>query len=142
MWRKSRLKLVENRKDDLLWLILHRAVRVRYSLKKWGYIDNEKCAVCKKPETLEHYFLKCARVVCVWNFFSPLLSRLYSSPFFVSSKSVFFPLSETQSSTGNSLASYLIATILYYIWFARNRATFHNSVLPSEKIQRIIQCDI
>ena len=142
VWRKSRLKLIENRKNDLLWLILHRAVRVRYSLKKWGYIDNDKCALCRKTETLEHCFLECPRVVCVWNFFSPLLSRLYSSPFSISSKSIFFPLSEVQSSTGNSLASYLIATILFYIWFARNRATFHNSVLSSEKIRRIILCDI
>ena len=141
VWSKSRLKLIETRENDLLWLIIHRAIRVRYSLKKWGYIDNGKCAICNKSETIEHCFLECSRVVSVWNFFSPLLSRLSSSPFFVSSKSVFFPFSETQSSPGNSPFSYLIATILYYIWFARNRATFHNSVLSSDKISKIILCD-
>ena len=56
VWRKSRLKLVENKKNDSLWRILHRAVRVRYSLKLWGYIENDKCAVCGKNETIEHCF--------------------------------------------------------------------------------------
>ena len=44
VWRKSRLKIIENKKNDLLWLLLHRVVRVRYNLKNWGYIDSDKCA--------------------------------------------------------------------------------------------------
>ena len=36
VWRKSRLKLIENKKTDLLWLIIHRAIKVRYALKTWG----------------------------------------------------------------------------------------------------------
>lgn len=48
VWCKSRLKLSENKNNDLLWLILHRAVRVRYSLKSWGYIGNDRCAICRE----------------------------------------------------------------------------------------------
>ena len=36
VWRKSRLKLIENKKNDLLWLLIHRAIRVRYALMSWG----------------------------------------------------------------------------------------------------------
>lgn len=50
VWRKSRFKLVENRKNDLLWLLIHRVIRVRYALKSWGYIDNDKCAICNRVE--------------------------------------------------------------------------------------------
>ena len=57
VWRKSRFKLCENKKSDNLWLILHRAVRVRYSLKSWGYISNDNCAVCDHVKTIEHCFL-------------------------------------------------------------------------------------
>ena len=46
VWRKSRLELNENKKNDLLWLILHRALKGRYALKTWRYIDNDKCALC------------------------------------------------------------------------------------------------
>ena len=142
VWRKSRLKLIENKKNDLLWLLIHRAIRVRYALRCWGYIDNEKCAVCNQRETIEHCFFECPRVVKTWEHFSPLICELLDSPFVASSTSVFYPLSEAQSSAGDSLSCYLIATILFWVWHVRNRATFHNSVLGCAQIIRLIEKDI
>ena len=55
--RKSRLKIIENRKCDLLWLLLHNRVRVPYNLKQWGYICSEACAICSQPETPKHCFI-------------------------------------------------------------------------------------
>ena len=76
VWHKSRLKLVENRKNDLFWLLIHRAIRVRYALKSWGCIDSDKCAVCKRIETIKHCFLECPRVVKLWGHFAPHLKHL------------------------------------------------------------------
>ena len=142
VWRKSRFKVIENRKNDLVWLLIHRVTRVRYALKAWGYIDNDKCAICNRIETIEHCFLECPRVVKLWDNFSPVLSILRDSPFFVSPESVYYPFSFVQSSTSSILSCYLIATILYWAWFARNRATFRNSVLNSSKIIGLIRNDI
>ena len=136
VWRKSRLNLNENKKNDLLWLILHRAVRVRYSLKSWGYINNDKCAVCNRVENIEHCFLACPRVVRVWHYFSAPLSRVVSIP------SVFYPLSDFQHSHPSSLSNFLIATILYWIWSSRNLATFRNSLLSSQSIIDLIKNDV
>ena len=33
VWRKSRFKVIENRKNDLVWLLIHRATRVHHALK-------------------------------------------------------------------------------------------------------------
>ena len=142
VWRKSRLKLIENKKNDLVWLLIHRAIRIRYALMSWGYINSDKCAVCNRSETIEHCFLKCPRIVKVWDHFSPLISTFLESPFSVSPKSVYYPFSFIESSTGVSLSRYLIATILYWCWFARNRATFHNSNLNHDKIIQLIKNDI
>ena len=139
VWRKSRLKLNENKKNDLLWLILHRAVRVRYSLKSWGYIDNDKCTVCDRVESIEHCFLECSRAARVWSHFSPLLSRLSGSPFTVCVSDIFFPLSDPQPP---SLRCYLIVTVLYWIWHTRNIATFRNSSLTSQAIVDLIVKDV
>ena len=120
VWRKSRLKLVENKKNDLVWLILHRAVKVRYSLKVWGYkVKSDRCAVCSKPETIKHCFLACPRSRRVWGFFAPFLTRLEGSTFSLSVSSVLYPFSDSQSSARVSLSSYLKATVLYWIWHAR-----------------------
>ena len=142
VWRKSRLKFIENYKCDVLWLLLHNAVRVRYNLRVWGYIASDRCAVCSRIETPCHCFVECRRVIRVWNFFSPLLSRLLSSPFVLSFSSVLFPLSSSSSSPGHRLSNYLIATIVYFVWLARNLATFRNSSLGSRSIINMIIKDI
>ena len=142
VWRKSHLKLIENKKNDLLWLILHRAVRVRYSLKSWGYIDNDRCAVCNRVENIEHCFLACPRVVRVWDHFSAPLSRFLGSTFVVSVPAVFYPLSDSQSTPSFSLFCYLIATILYWTWISRNLATFRNSTLCSRDIINLLKNDV
>ena len=113
MWRKSSLKLIKNRKNDLLWLILHNAVRVRYNLKSWGYINSEQCAVCSRVESLKHCFVYCPRIVRVWNFFTPYLSRLLDVSFTLSFPSVIFPLAHPSSSPALPVARYLLATILF-----------------------------
>ena len=74
VWRKSRFKLVENRKNDLIWLLIHGVIRVCYVLKSWGYINNDKCAICNHIETTEHCFLKCPRVVKLWDHLSSVFS--------------------------------------------------------------------
>ena len=82
VWRKSRLKIPENSKNDLLWLIIHRVTRVQYALKVWGLeiMKSDKCAFCSRVETtVEHRFYLCRRAHRVWNFFSPSLSRLLNS---------------------------------------------------------------
>lgn len=142
VWRKSRLKLNENKKNDLLWLIVHRAVKVRYALKSWGYINNDRCAICNRVETIEHCFLECTRVVTVWNFFAPTLSRFLNSPFSVSTLSVFYPFSDTQPSISPLLYYFFIGTVLYWSWYARNQATFRNSFLGSQNIIDLIVRDI
>ena len=139
VWRKSRLKLVENRKNDLIWLLIHRAIGVCYALKTCGYIDNNRCAVCNRIETIEHCFLECPRVVKLWDYFSPLLSLLLGSQFFFTPTTVYYPFSCAQSSTGVIFVNYLMATILYWVWLARNRATFRNSVLDSKKIIDLVK---
>lgn len=130
---------MKTKRNDLLWLILHHAVRVRYSLKSWGYINNDKCAVCDRVETIEHCFLECHRVVRVWGHFLPLLSRLGDSTFSVSVCVVFYPLSDAPS---RPILCYLVATILYWVWYARNLATFCNSSLSSKAITNLIIKDI
>ena len=118
------------------------AVRVRYSLKSWGYITNDKCAVCNRVENIEHCFLACPRVVRVWHHFSAPLSRVLDSTFVVSIPSVFYPLFDFQHSHSSSLSNFLIVTILYWIWSSRNLATFRNSLLSSQNIIYLIKNDV
>ena len=75
-WVSVRDDFSENHKNDILWLIVLRAVKVRDSLKNWGYIDSDKCASCSRKETIDHCFLNCVRLKRVWSFFSPVLNSL------------------------------------------------------------------
>lgn len=71
----SPLKMIENNKNDLLWLIIQYAICVRYAFKVRGFeIKSDKCAFGSRVETIEHYFYLCPRAPRVRNFFSPALS--------------------------------------------------------------------
>ena len=141
VWRKSRFKLVENKKNDLLWLLLHNAVRTRCNLKAWGYIDSDRCAVCSRVETNQHCFVDCFRAFEVWNFFAPFLSRLQGSPFIPSFQSVLFPLANFPV-LRLPVYHFFLASILSFIWQSRNLATFCNRVLSSRNIVNIVIKDI
>ena len=143
VWRASRLKLIENKKTDLLWLIIHRAIIVRYALKTWGYkVKSDKCAPSSQVETIEHCFLFCPRMRAVWTYFTHYKFRLSNFPFAVNCSCVFFPFLSRASSPSFSLYCYLIATILFWIWQTRNLATFRNSVLNANQIINLIKKDI
>ena len=89
-WSFVRDQFSEKYKNDLVWLTILRTVKVHYSLKHWGYIDNDKCAICSRVETIDHCFLNCARAKMVWAHFQSALSLLIGSPFLRNCVSVFF----------------------------------------------------
>ena len=82
--------LLRDVKKDLAWLISLRAVKVRHSLRNWGYINSSQCASCPRVETIDHCFLNNTRVKPAWVYFTILLSPLLSSPFSVNCAFIFF----------------------------------------------------
>ena len=70
-----------NHKNDLAWLITLRGVKVRHSLRNWGYISSPRCASCSRIEMIDHCFLNCPRAKSVWLHSTPLLSAFcYHAP--------------------------------------------------------------
>ena len=80
----------ESFKNDLLWLIILRAVKVRDSMKNWECINSDRSASCSRKETIDHCCLHCARVKAVWSHFSPVLSSLLGVTFLPTCIFVFF----------------------------------------------------
>ena len=80
-WSLVRDGFCQNFKNDLLWLIILRAVKVRDSMKNWGYINSDRCASCPRKETIDHCFLNCPRVKSVSTNFTPILSSLVGVTF-------------------------------------------------------------
>ena len=138
-WSNVRESLTENFKNDLLWLITLKAVKVRDSLRSWGYIASDRCACCSRKETIDHCFLNCARAKAVWAHFVPLLSGLISSRFSPNCSFVFFFKFSSPSRKGFRIALYVIKTVLYAIWKFRNRSTFHNGSESSGAIIKYVK---
>ena len=134
-WALVRDSRTENFKSDLSWLITLKAVKVRESLRNWGYIASDKCASCPRRETIDHCFLNCSRVKLVWAFFVPLLSALLTPP-------VSFVRFPPCASKNRAIIVYLIKSILYGIWKFRNKATFHNGTESDRAIIRYIIQDV
>ena len=141
-WKNVRDNFTSNHKNDLAWLITLRAVKVRHSLRNWGYISSPRCASCSRVETIDHCFLNCPRAKSVWLHFTPLLSALLSCPFMPNCASVFFYQFPCYQSKNLRLLLFVIKTILYGIWKFRNKATFYNGKENSKAIIRYINQDI
>ena len=115
-WSLIRDGFTENFKNDLLWLIILRVVKVRGSMKNWGYIDSDRCACCSRKETIDHCFLNCSRVKAVWSHISPILTSLLRMTFLSNCLSVFFFQWPRVDAKNARLARFLVKTILYGIW--------------------------
>ena len=98
-------------------------------------------AVCSRVETSQHCFVDWPRVLDVWNYFSPVLSRHRGSPFIPSFQAVMFPLANTPDSS-LSVYHYFLASVLFFVWQSRNLATFRNRVLSSRNIVDLVIKDI
>ena len=137
-WQRVRDGFTENFKNDLAWLVTLRAVKVRDSLRNWGYIASSRCASCPRAETIDHCFLNCHRSKLVWSFFLPILSALLGSPFIPNCSTVFLYQFSFPGRKNLRLLLFFIKTILYGIWKFRNKATFHNGKEDSRAIIRYI----
>ena len=133
-WASVRDSFAEHFKNDLLWLITLRAVKVRESLSNWGYIDNPLCASCPRVESIDHCFRACLRVNAVCVFFLPLLSLLLAQPFPLCSASIFFFQLSFPNDKSRRLIQFAVKSILYGIWQFRNKAVFHNGKEDSRAI--------
>ena len=141
-WPHVRDGLTENFKNDLASLMTLRGIKVCNSLRSWGYIGTDVCAHCTRKETINHCFLNCKRAKETWKFFLPTLSALLHVPFLANVKTAYFYLWPTAGDKNDTLACYVIKTILYGLWVLRNKATFHNGTETSRAIVRYISNDI
>ena len=141
-WSLVRDDFCENFKNNILWLIIHRGIKVRDSLKSWGYIDSDLCASCRRKETIDHCFMNCARVKLVWDHFAPSLARLLGFAFSVNLLFIFFfkwpPVPDNKA----RVCRFLIMSILYGVWVFRNKATFHNGREDHRAIIKYISNDV
>ena len=110
--------------------------------KIWCIIKTDKFAVCSSFETIEHCFLQCSRATRVRYYFAHYLCQFIDASFSVTECCIFYPLSDLPSSARSSLFCYLISTILYWVWHARNQATLRSSLFSSEQIIRLTTNDI
>ena len=141
-WSLVRDQFTENFKNDLAWLISLRAIKVRRSLRDWGYINSSRCASCPRDETIDHCFLNCSRVKPVWSRFLPLLCALLTITFKPNSAFVFLYQFPVPPKRNFRLLLFVIKTILYGIWKFRNKATFYNGKENSSAISRYICQDM
>ena len=127
LWLLVRDPFSGNINNDLSFLILHRALKVRNLLRHWGHKQvKDECPHCKRSETLVHCFLECPLAREVWNRVSPTLASILGQPFQANPITVFL-LSFPKQGHQTHRALFVIKTTLAIIWQHRNGAAFRNT---------------
>ena len=132
----------ENFKNDLLWLIALRAVKVRDSLQNWGVTGSGTCASCPLRKTTDHCFLNCIRIKRVWARFAPSLTLVLGIQFVPNTLPVSFFLWPSAPTKRARIARHLVKSIPYGIWVFRNKATFYNLSCDHRAITKFIVSDL
>ena len=141
-WPLIRDDFTENYKNDIAWLIAVKGIKVRDSLRSWGYIASDVCAFCNRKETIAHCFINCKRAKRVWSLLVPTLSALLTTTFVVNVNTIFFFMWPSASAKADRLARFLIKSTLYQLWAFRNRTTFHGGTDDERAIVRSLNADI
>ena len=141
-WPLIRDDFTENYKNDIAWLIAVKGIKVRDSLRSWGYIASDVCAFCNRKETIAHCFINCKRAKRVWSLLVPTLSALLNTTFVVNVNTIFFFMWPSASAKADRLARFLIKSTLYQLWAFRNRTTFHGGTDDERAIVRSLTADI
>ena len=141
-WPQIRDDFTENYKNDIAWLIAVKGIKVRDSLRSWGYIASDVCELCKRKETIAHCFINCKRAKRVWSLLQPTLSALLTTTFVANVNTIFFYLWPSASTKADRLARFLIKSTLYQLWVFRNRTTFHGGTDDERAIVRSLKADI
>ena len=61
--------------QTLQYKIINRIFACRENLAKWKISDNNLCASCSVPDTLEHYFFECTSSIRLWRSFETWFSN-------------------------------------------------------------------
>ena len=141
IWSGLLTSITAPRKKEVIWHALHGSLKVRDSLVRWGYrINTRACAVCGEIENLRHCLIACLRVSRIWAYFLPTLTKI-DPTFQVSLKHVLLKV-YCSSDTVRKKICLITETIVYWIWTARNSATFRNNNAPAQTIIRQIILDL
>lgn len=142
VWRGFERSLSENIVSEVRWRAVQRVTKVRANLKEWGHnVVSDRCAVCRRVETVEHCFLECVRVRQAWGWVIYHIRSLVPRDFCINVSNVLLCLFN-KGTGGHKVAVFVIECMLHVIWMFRNRATFDNSVVSYRALVRQCRFDI
>ena len=115
-------RFCEHRKNELQWLIMHRAVKTAVKLYDRPVTGSPLCSFYGVDETLEHLFLFCHRSRKVWFWACNILNRYWKRIFDIHQVVFFLPFPPCKY----NISSWFVKTVNYYIWIHRNLSIFEN----------------
>lgn len=143
-WMKIWKTLNLNWEKENLRKLTHMVLPTKAYLAKWKMEGvNDQCPFCKKPEDLNHVFLKCTRTKSLWEYVKHLIEKIIdkpsSSPMSLV-EAVFHTKIKTKDPTQKKLVRYVTTTAITIIWNTRN-AKLKEKKIPElkQELKRIIK---
>ena len=98
----------ETHLQSLQYQILNRFIPCKYALKLWNKEDSELCDVCNTSDTIEHFFVKCNKVVPFWNSFNQWFSRVTETQITLGTFDIIFGIPNVNNHTLLNALNYCI----------------------------------
>jgi hypothetical protein len=131
-------KPIDNKKRDIFWRLYHRALPLGYRIKHIDTSDNGDCLWCSgEIQTIEHFALKCAASIEIWNTaYSLLKTGQQETPPLTFDE--IFNISNIQNKSYTQATEWLHINIIYEIWCCYTTARWGSNIYSIELIPHIV----
>ncbi|CAG8612131.1 7360_t:CDS:2, partial [Cetraspora pellucida] len=128
---------IPNKRTDILWRLLHRALPLGYCLRHMNTAENSNCIWCEELQTIEHFTFECPISQHVWNIGYQMLNDTSNITIPTSFNDIIFC---TQLSSANikRAVKWLNINIVYEIWRLYTSTKWGNNITKFTNIPVII----
>jgi zinc-binding in reverse transcriptase len=100
-----------------LWLVRKNKILTKDNLQKRGWRGQTKCIFCKAHETIDHIFIHCSIITCIWSW----IASYNNFSFSIQTVDELWQIDACIPFKDKNICEMLRGAILWTIWKKRNR---------------------
>ena len=141
IWRMCKSQFLDPELKSFRFKVAHRVLALKVNLRRFGILNNQRnithnCTFCKTnnaPETFDHFFLVCPRIIQIWDFVQPILYKLCNHRLKFDQETIFFcQLPKTMGGCVSDICNYIFSLAMFSVWKIRN-SVIHGEYGPNKE---------
>ena len=111
----------DSNKISLHYKISHRILAVGYTMEKWKIQENNKCEMCDKTDTIEHFMIECEKIFPFWQHLFNWFQSITGVRFPVNTYEILFLYPNDDNDVLFNHLNFILLQALYYVYINKKK---------------------